>query len=422
MRIIRFLSDDGRILLGEDQGNGEALMLIEPRAVLDADPIAASLAMIEGSSALVADDDENMRKIMATVLSTMGCRCSIAEDGQEAMRIVQTEHLDLVVTDIMMPGHDGYEIFAAARQRHGRIPVLLVTGFGYDPTHSLVRAAAEGHSAVLYKPFTPRDLRQSVCEALHDTIDAIGPFLPTGHRAGVQRVMTPLSPARVVVAGLHPPEPGEPAGTGADSDLRVMIEPAGLVVDPGQEVTFDSIEPERAVIECQADLAVIIAEQAQDVSEDDALDCVLGLTAAHRISVRPAEPKTGRASTEIHTAEAFCALGPCLLNTAALPEGSDLHLSISVDGVVTHRTTIADLRTSVRRLVRKLSRRIVLEPGMTIMAAQALGPEDCPADPVCVRSGSLVSVEIPGIGCLTNSLGPAAASLAVQSPDHGTNP
>ncbi|HWL92764.1 MAG TPA: response regulator, partial [Phycisphaerae bacterium] len=59
----------------------------------------------------------------------------------------------LVLADIKMPNKSGYEVFAAARDANPTCAVILMTGFGYDPNHSIVRARKEGLNTVLFKPF-----------------------------------------------------------------------------------------------------------------------------------------------------------------------------------------------------------------------------------------------------------------------------
>ncbi|MCE2968514.1 MAG: hypothetical protein LW831_13410, partial [Phycisphaeraceae bacterium] len=59
-----------------------------------------------------------------------------------------------------------YEIFAAARKVSPDLPVILMTGFGYDPHHSVVRASQEGLSCVLFKPFQAERLIEEVHKAL----------------------------------------------------------------------------------------------------------------------------------------------------------------------------------------------------------------------------------------------------------------
>src|SRR3712207_5881663 len=60
---------------------------------------------------------------------------------------------NLVVSDIKMPDKTGYDVFAAARKKSQTVPVILMTGFGYDPNHSIVRASQEGLQAGLFQPF-----------------------------------------------------------------------------------------------------------------------------------------------------------------------------------------------------------------------------------------------------------------------------
>jgi DNA-binding NtrC family response regulator len=65
-----------------------------------------------------------------------------------------------------MPGRNGYQIFAAAKDRQADCPVILMTGFGYDPNHSIIRARREGLAGVLFKPFKVDQLLSDLRTAL----------------------------------------------------------------------------------------------------------------------------------------------------------------------------------------------------------------------------------------------------------------
>ena len=65
-----------------------------------------------------------------------------------------------------MPGKNGYEIFAVAKDKSADLPVMLMTGFGYDPNHSIVRARKEGLAVVLFKPFKVDQLLWEIYKAL----------------------------------------------------------------------------------------------------------------------------------------------------------------------------------------------------------------------------------------------------------------
>lgn len=129
-------------------------------------PEPAADELLTGKRILIADDEENIRTTIAQVLRKQGCVVDLAKDGYEACAILEQEPLDLIISDIKMPYRNGYEIFAAAHRVRGDLPVMLMTGFGYDPHHSIVRASQEGLSSVLFKPFKVEQLIEEVRKAL----------------------------------------------------------------------------------------------------------------------------------------------------------------------------------------------------------------------------------------------------------------
>ena len=76
---------------------------------------------------LVADDDKNTRKLIEAVLQAEGYTVSLAADGQEAMDILDRQHIDLIVLDIMMPRMDGYEFTRMLREARSNLPILMVS-------------------------------------------------------------------------------------------------------------------------------------------------------------------------------------------------------------------------------------------------------------------------------------------------------
>jgi len=76
---------------------------------------------------LVVDDDKNTRKLMQAVLETENYTVSTAENGEEALDVLEREHIDLVVLDIMMPKMDGYAFTSAIREGNNDMPILMVS-------------------------------------------------------------------------------------------------------------------------------------------------------------------------------------------------------------------------------------------------------------------------------------------------------
>ncbi|MBL8886182.1 MAG: response regulator [Phycisphaerales bacterium] len=128
--------------------------------------------ILQGRRVLVADDQPKIRQIIGSVLRNRGARVTVCDGGGEAIKALETAAIeqevpyDLVVSDIRMPDHNGYEVFAAAKKYRPEIPVILMTGFGYDPHHSIVRASQEGLQSVLFKPFQIEQLVETVKKAL----------------------------------------------------------------------------------------------------------------------------------------------------------------------------------------------------------------------------------------------------------------
>lgn len=122
--------------------------------------------LLAGKSVLVIDDEEIIRQTVQDVLTKYGCEVETARDGAGALAMIHARRYDLVLSDIRMPGRSGYEIFAAVKETHPGCPVIFITGFGYDPNHSIIRASREGLSAVLYKPFKVNQLLADVRAAV----------------------------------------------------------------------------------------------------------------------------------------------------------------------------------------------------------------------------------------------------------------
>ncbi|HEX8876797.1 MAG TPA: response regulator, partial [Phycisphaerales bacterium] len=128
--------------------------------------------VLAGRRVLIADDQPKIRQIIGSVLRNRGAKVTVCNGGTEAISALETAAIeqevpfDLVVSDIRMPDHNGYEVFAAAKKYRPDIPVILMTGFGYDPHHSIVRASQEGLQCVLFKPFQIEQLVDTVKQAL----------------------------------------------------------------------------------------------------------------------------------------------------------------------------------------------------------------------------------------------------------------
>ena len=76
---------------------------------------------------LVVDDDKNTRLFLRAVLEGASYTVFTAENGEDALLLMDREHVDLVVLDIMMPKMDGYEFTKALREANNNLPILMVS-------------------------------------------------------------------------------------------------------------------------------------------------------------------------------------------------------------------------------------------------------------------------------------------------------
>lgn len=119
------------------------------------------------SSILVIDDELPYQRACSAVLKRAGHHVVCASDGSEGMLRVNEATIDVVITDILMPGQEGLETIAALVQAHPRVPVIAMSGGGtFAAEECLGMSRGLGVAAVLRKPFTSEELLTAVQTAL----------------------------------------------------------------------------------------------------------------------------------------------------------------------------------------------------------------------------------------------------------------
>jgi CheY-like chemotaxis protein len=159
----------GQIGVESELGKGSTFTVFLPRArgasqrsvVAAAQPVAARAH----ETLLVVEDEAAVRRAVQRTLERLGYRVIAAHDGEDALRVVETAGaIDLLLTDVVMPGIDGPELACRLRARWSELPVLFVTGYSAD---RLARSGAVGpHDRVLEKPYQPSDLARAIRQML----------------------------------------------------------------------------------------------------------------------------------------------------------------------------------------------------------------------------------------------------------------
>jgi two-component system cell cycle sensor histidine kinase/response regulator CckA len=120
-----------------------------------------------GEIVLLAEDDAAVRTLAAAILEAAGYRVQSAASGLAARELLESEalpHVDLLITDMVMPGIGGRELAAEARKRHAGLAVLYMSGYSEEAEQ--LREDPQFRAGFIAKPFSPASLREKVRQAL----------------------------------------------------------------------------------------------------------------------------------------------------------------------------------------------------------------------------------------------------------------
>jgi len=158
----------GHVRIDSEVGHGTTVSLFLPRAQEEAEPQAAESGEVPrgaGETVLVVEDDPAVRMLVMEVLQELGYRGLEAAEGHAALEIIESEQrLDLLVTDVGLPGLNGRQLAEIARQRRPGLGVLFVTG--YAETAASRAGFLEPGMDMIAKPFAVDALAARIREML----------------------------------------------------------------------------------------------------------------------------------------------------------------------------------------------------------------------------------------------------------------
>ena len=147
---------------------------IRPRSGTSAMPDSEIRPLMNHKRVLVVDGDDDVRRAAHQLLRRFGCDVETAHNGEECFLLARSYHYDAVLSDIRLSDFKGHEVFNKLKQIDPHLPVILMTGYGYDPGHSIVKARQAGCKAVLFKPFRVDQLVTELEKAFASPADLAG--------------------------------------------------------------------------------------------------------------------------------------------------------------------------------------------------------------------------------------------------------
>jgi signal transduction histidine kinase/ActR/RegA family two-component response regulator len=159
----------GQIIVDSELGKGSTFTVFLPQARPTSTRLVIAAIKPHASQAcetvLVVEDEPAVRRAVHRNLERLGYRVHAAKDGEDALRIVESlDAIDLLLSDVVMPGIDGPEVACRLRARWSDLPVLFVTGYSAD---RLAPSGAIGpHDRVLEKPYEFEELARTIRQML----------------------------------------------------------------------------------------------------------------------------------------------------------------------------------------------------------------------------------------------------------------
>jgi len=113
---------------------------------------------------LIVDDEAGVREVLYELVTEQGYRVTTVSGGQKALQVLAQDQIDLVITDLMMPGMNGWQLLKLVKQRYDYIPVVVLTGYiSEEGEEMLTNSQIDGYLA---KPVEMTKTMYSVCSPI----------------------------------------------------------------------------------------------------------------------------------------------------------------------------------------------------------------------------------------------------------------
>jgi 2-keto-4-pentenoate hydratase/2-oxohepta-3-ene-1,7-dioic acid hydratase in catechol pathway len=235
--------------------------------------------------------------------------------------------------------------------------------------------------------------------------DPIIGFKETAKMIGVKKLLAPVMPPAIFGIGLNYHQHAKETGMEAPKYPVVFMKNPTSIANPKDPIVLHPSCMEPPEVDYEAELAVVIGKTAKDVSTNDALNYVLGYTAANDVSARRWQGRRGAGQwVRGKSFDTFCPLGPELVTADELQNPQNLSLTCELNGQMMQDANTGDMIFPVAKLISFLSTGATLLPGTVILTGTPSGVGFTRKPPVYLMPGDTVDVTVEGIGTLSNSV------------------
>lgn len=211
--------------------------------------------------------------------------------------------------------------------------------------------------------------------------------------------MLPIErPQKIICIGLNYRDHAEEQGVDLPERPLLFAKWPNTLVGPGDPIVLPPITEK---VDYEAELGVVIGSRASRVSVENALEAVAGYICVNDVSARDLQFADGQ-WVRGKSLDTFCPVGPELVPAAEIPDPQALGIRAILNGQVMQDSTTANMVFGVAEIIAFISQAITLEPGDLIATGTPAGVGVFRDPQVLLKPGDEITIEIDGIGALTN--------------------
>jgi 2-keto-4-pentenoate hydratase/2-oxohepta-3-ene-1,7-dioic acid hydratase in catechol pathway len=213
--------------------------------------------------------------------------------------------------------------------------------------------------------------------------------------------MSPLPidrPQKIVCVGLNYRDHAEEQGTELPGAPLLFAKWPNALIGPGEPILLPRASTR---VDYEAELGVVIGSRVRGVSQENALEAVRGYLCLNDVSARDLQFADGQ-WTRGKSPDTFCPIGPELVSREELPDPQELAIRCVLNGEVMQDSTTANMIFTVAEIIAYASATMTFEPGDLIATGTPAGVGVFRDPPVLLQDGDEVTIEIEGLGALTN--------------------
>jgi 2-keto-4-pentenoate hydratase/2-oxohepta-3-ene-1,7-dioic acid hydratase in catechol pathway len=235
--------------------------------------------------------------------------------------------------------------------------------------------------------------------------DILGGFNDSGEPLTAKKLLAPIEPAAIIGIGLNYHDFAEFVGASIPEYTIVFMKNPATLIGPEDAISIPSVCMNPPQADYEAELAVIIGKKAKNVSEENALDYVLGYTVTNDVTARNWLGLDGAKQwVRGKSFDTFTVLGPEIVTKDEISDPQNLPVQSRLNGKLMQNSNTSKMIFSVKQLIAYLSQGTTLLPGTVILTGTPLGVGVNQDPKVFLMPGDKIEVSIEGIGSLLNNV------------------